>query len=106
MTLFIRHTKQVLSAKFIEDSNKFVSASHDSTLRIWDLRAKACVGTKFAGSYCNDVICVDTNIISGHFVSHVCTSLPETFPKSWDTFCRIVLSNFGTRDLVTPLLSR
>ena len=67
---FTGHNKEVLSAKFIEDSKKFVSASHDRTLRIWDLRSKACISTKFAGSMCNDVVCVgETTIISGHFVS-------------------------------------
>ena len=67
---FTGHNKEVLSAKFIEDSKKFVSASHDRTLRIWDLRSKACISTKFAGSMWNDVVCVgETTIISGHFVS-------------------------------------
>ena len=71
---FTGHTKEVLSAKFMDDSNKFVSASHDRTLRIWDLRSKACINTKFAGSMCNDVVCSDTNIISGHYVCNVKTS--------------------------------
>jgi len=74
---FTGHNKEVLSAKFIEDSKKFVSASHDRTLRIWDLRSKACISTKFAGSMCNDVVCVgETTIISGHFDSSL---------KFWDT---------------------
>jgi len=73
---FTGHNKEVLSAKFMEDSKKFVSASHDRTLRIWDLRSKACISTKFAGSMCNDVVCVDTSIISGHYD---CTL------KFWDT---------------------
>ena len=53
----------------MDDCSKFVSASHDRTLRIWDLKSKACINTKFAGSMCNDVVCADTNIISGHYVS-------------------------------------
>jgi len=74
---FTGHNKEVMSAKFIEDSKKFVSASHDRTLRIWDLRSKACISTKFAGSMCNDVVCLgDTTIISGHFDSSL---------KFWDT---------------------
>ena len=66
---FTGHTKEVLSAKFMDDCSKFVSASHDRTLRIWDLKSKACINTKFAGSMCNDVVCADTHIISGHYVS-------------------------------------
>ena len=68
---FTGHTKEVLSAKFMDDSSKFVSASHDRTLRIWDLKTKACINTKFAGSMCNDVVCADTHIISGHYVSNI-----------------------------------
>ena len=67
---FTGHTKEVLSAKFMDDSSKFVSASHDRTLRIWDLKSKACINTKFAGSMCNDVVCADNHIISGHYVSN------------------------------------
>ena len=55
----------------MDDSSKFVSASHDRTLRIWDLKTKACINTKFAGSMCNDVVCADTHIISGHYVSNI-----------------------------------
>ena len=55
----------------MDDSSKFVSASHDRTLRIWDLKTKACINTKFAGSMCNDVVCAETHIISGHYVSNI-----------------------------------
>jgi len=65
------HTGKVLSAKFLgEDSSKIVSGSHDRTLKIWDLRSKACTKTIFAGSSCNDLLTADvagTTIISGHF---------------------------------------
>ena len=37
---------------------------------MWDLRSKACIATKFPGSSCNDLVCIDeTTIVSGHFVS-------------------------------------
>lgn len=61
------HSNKVLAAKFMGDSNKVVSASYDRTLKVWDLRSKACVSTKFPGSSCNDLVCSDNNIISGHF---------------------------------------
>jgi len=44
-----------------------VSGSHDRTLKVWDLRSKACISTKFAGSSCNDLVTSDQVIISGHF---------------------------------------
>ena len=36
------HSGKVLAAKFFGDSNKVVSGSYDRTLKIWDLRSKAC----------------------------------------------------------------
>ncbi|KAI5713410.1 hypothetical protein M8J75_016206 [Diaphorina citri] len=59
-----------MCAKFLGDPTKVVSGSCDRTLKIWDLRSKACTETKFAGSSCNDLVTYDgagTTIISGHF---------------------------------------
>ena len=56
-----------MSAKFFSDASRVVSGSHDRTLKIWDLRSKACVSTMFAGSSCNDVVNTDQSVISGHF---------------------------------------
>ena len=56
-----------MSAKFFSDTTRVVSGSHDRTLKIWDLRSKACISTKFAGSSCNDVVNTDQTVISGHF---------------------------------------
>lgn len=64
------HSNKVLAAKFLGDATKVVTGSHDRTLKIWDLRSKACIGTKFAGSSCNDLVTVDNTgsvVISGHF---------------------------------------
>lgn len=63
------HSGKVMAAKFLEQS-KVVTGSHDRTLKIWDLRSRACIETKFAGSSCNDLVTGDgsgTTIISGHF---------------------------------------
>lgn len=61
------HSGKVLSAKFLTD-NKVVSGSHDRTLRVWDLRSKACISTKFAGSSCNDLVATaEQSVVSGHF---------------------------------------
>ncbi|ESO92893.1 hypothetical protein LOTGIDRAFT_120226, partial [Lottia gigantea] len=62
------HSGKVFAARFLGDSNKVVSGSHDRTLKIWDLNTRACVKTIFAGSSCNDLVTLHgNNIISGHF---------------------------------------
>ncbi|KAK2139939.1 hypothetical protein LSH36_1549g00018 [Paralvinella palmiformis] len=62
------HSGKVLAAKFLGEPQKVVSGSHDRTLKIWDLRNKACIKTIFTGSKCNDLVVVDmNNLISGHF---------------------------------------
>ncbi|CAH1405664.1 unnamed protein product [Nezara viridula] len=73
------HSGKVLAAKFLGDPNKVATGSHDRTLKIWDLRSKACIETKFAGSCCNDLVISDsagTTIISGHFDKKI---------RCWDT---------------------
>lgn len=66
-----------MAAKFVGETQKIVTGSHDRTLKIWDLRSKACVETKFAGSSCNDLVTTDSStIISGHFDKKI---------RYWDT---------------------
>ena len=36
------HSGKVMAAKFLGEPSKGVSGSHDRTLKIWDLRSKAC----------------------------------------------------------------
>ncbi|KAL7020703.1 hypothetical protein ACKWTF_011613 [Chironomus riparius] len=71
------HSGKVMAAKFVGESQKIVTGSHDRTLKIWDLRSKACVETKFAGSSCNDLVTTDSStIVSGHFDKKI---------RFWDT---------------------
>ncbi|CAL7940181.1 unnamed protein product [Xylocopa violacea] len=68
-----------MAAKFLGEPSKVVTGSHDRTLKIWDLRSKACIETKFAGSSCNDLVTSDgagSTIISGHFDQRI---------RFWDT---------------------
>nr|CAD7264068.1 unnamed protein product [Timema shepardi] len=64
------HSNKVMAAKFLGEPTKVVTGSYDRTLKIWDLRSRACINTKFAGSSCNDLVTSDgsgSTIISGHF---------------------------------------
>lgn len=73
------HSGKVMAAKFVGESQKIVTGSHDRTLKVWDLRSKACIETKFAGSSCNDLVTTDgsgSTIISGHFDKKI---------RFWDT---------------------
>lgn len=70
-----------MAAKFLGEPSKVVTGSHDRTLKIWDLRSRACVETKFAGSSCNDLVTTGTDvsgttIISGHYDKKI---------RFWDT---------------------
>ncbi|XP_051874230.1 autophagy-related protein 16-1-like isoform X2 [Pristis pectinata] len=61
------HSGKVLSAKFLLDNARIVSGSHDRTLKLWDLSRKICIKTVFAGSSCNDIVCTEQCVMSGHF---------------------------------------
>lgn len=73
------HSGKVMAAKFVGEATKIVTGSHDRTLKICDLRSRACTETKFAGSSCNDLVTTDgsgSTIISGHFDKKI---------RFWDT---------------------
>ncbi|KAF4533207.1 hypothetical protein B566_EDAN001749 [Ephemera danica] len=73
------HSGKVMAAKFLGQSARVVTGSHDRTLKIWDLRSRACVETKFAGSSCNDVVTSEAfSFISGHFDKRI---------RFWDARC-------------------
>lgn len=36
------HCAKVMAAKFLGEATKVVTGSHDRTLKIWDLRSRAC----------------------------------------------------------------
>lgn len=70
-----------MAAKFLGEPTKVVTGSHDRTLKIWDLKNRACTETKFAGSSCNDLVTAGTDvsgttIISGHYDKKI---------RFWDT---------------------
>ncbi|XP_026474480.1 autophagy-related protein 16-like [Ctenocephalides felis] len=90
-----------MAAKFLGEASRVVSGSHDRTLKIWDLRSRACVETKFAGSSCNDLVTSDgsgSTIISGHFDKRI---------RFWDTRTDCAANDILLQGKVTSLdLSR
>ncbi|XP_063988659.1 autophagy-related protein 16-1 isoform X2 [Diachasmimorpha longicaudata] len=95
------HCAKVLAAKFLGEPSKVVTGSHDRTLKIWDLRSRACIETKFAGSSCNDLVTSDgagSTIISGHFDKRI---------RFWDTRAESSSNDIVLQGKVTSLdLSR
>ncbi|CAG7713025.1 unnamed protein product [Allacma fusca] len=94
------HSNKVLAAKFMGDPYRVASGSHDRTLKIWDLRSRACVSTKFAGSSCNDLVCVGDGspMISGHFDKRI---------RFWDARVEIPSQEVTLQGKITSLdLSR
>ncbi len=62
------HSGKVQGANFLGgDANRACTGSHDRTLKVWDLRSRACTSTLFPGSIVNDLTCLDQLVISGHF---------------------------------------
>ncbi|XP_066106658.1 protein Atg16l2 [Saccopteryx bilineata] len=60
------HTDKVTAAKFKLTRHQAVTGSRDRTVKEWDLSRAYCSRTIHVLSYCNDVVCGDHVIISGH----------------------------------------
>ncbi|XP_036115732.1 protein Atg16l2 [Molossus molossus] len=60
------HTDKVTAAKFKLTRHQAVTGSRDRTVKEWDLGRAYCSRTINVFSYCNDVVCGDHIIISGH----------------------------------------
>nr|XP_019599939.1 PREDICTED: autophagy-related protein 16-2 isoform X2 [Rhinolophus sinicus] len=60
------HTDKVTAAKFKLTRHHAVTGSRDRTVKEWDLNRAYCSRTINVLSYCNDVVCGDHVIISGH----------------------------------------
>lgn len=95
------HSGKVMAAKFLGDPSRVVTGSHDATLKIWDLKSKACIETKFAGSRCNDLVTTDgsgSTIISGHYDKKI---------RFWDTHTYSSVNDIELHGKITSLdLSR
>ncbi|XP_060802098.1 autophagy-related protein 16-1 isoform X4 [Amyelois transitella] len=95
------HSGKVMAAKFLGEPAKVITGSHDRTLKIFDLKSKSCIETKFAGSSCNDLVTSDgagSTIISGHFDKRI---------RFWDIRTEMSSNDIMLQGKVTSLdLSR
>ncbi|XP_061485117.1 protein Atg16l2 isoform X2 [Rhineura floridana] len=60
------HTDKVTAARYRSTRYQAVTGSRDRTVKEWDLSKGACYRTINVFSYCNDIVCCDTFIVSGH----------------------------------------
>uniref|UniRef100_A0A6I8N5R6 Beta-arrestin-1 n=1 Tax=Ornithorhynchus anatinus TaxID=9258 RepID=A0A6I8N5R6_ORNAN len=61
------HKDKVTAAKFRSNQFQAVTGSRDRTVKEWDLGKLLCSRTINVVSYCNDVVCGENVIISGHY---------------------------------------
>uniref|UniRef100_H9G6A8 Uncharacterized protein n=1 Tax=Anolis carolinensis TaxID=28377 RepID=H9G6A8_ANOCA len=84
------HTDKVTAAKFRSTQHQAVTGSRDRTVKEWDLSKGACSRTIDVFSYCNDVVCCGTIIVSGHHDKTI------RFWDSRDVRCTQVIPVEGT----------
>ncbi|XP_042315958.1 protein Atg16l2 isoform X2 [Sceloporus undulatus] len=84
------HTDKVTAAKFRSTRHQAVTGSRDRTVKEWDLSKGACSRTIDVLSYCNDLVCCDTIIVSGHHDKTI------RFWDSRDVRCTQVIPVEGT----------
>nr|XP_060627305.1 protein Atg16l2 [Anolis sagrei ordinatus] len=84
------HTDKVTAAKFRSTRHQAVTGSRDRTVKEWDLNKGACSRTIDVFSYCNDVVCCGTIIVSGHHDKTI------RFWDSRDVRCTQVIPVEGT----------
>eukprot|EP01103_Thecamoeba_quadrilineata_P020440 TRINITY_DN876_c0_g1_i1.p1 TRINITY_DN876_c0_g1~~TRINITY_DN876_c0_g1_i1.p1 ORF type:complete len:992 (+),score=211.75 TRINITY_DN876_c0_g1_i1:44-3019(+) len=61
-----QHSGKVTSGVFLR-SDAVVTASHDRTIKRWDIATGECPSTISCGSFCNTVVATESFFTSGHF---------------------------------------
>uniref|UniRef100_A0A3P8U8N0 ATG16 autophagy related 16-like 1 (S. cerevisiae) n=1 Tax=Amphiprion percula TaxID=161767 RepID=A0A3P8U8N0_AMPPE len=88
------HSGKVLSSSLPIGQRPDRLRSYDRTLKLWDLRSKVCMKTVFAGSSCNDIVCTEQCVMSGHFDKKV---------RFWDIRAESIVRELELLGRVTSL---
>ncbi|XP_063288687.1 protein Atg16l2 isoform X2 [Pelobates fuscus] len=88
------HSNKVTAARFKMGSNRAVTGSKDRTVKEWDLQKAACVRSISVTSYCTDVVCCDSCIISGHCDKKI---------RFWDSRSESCIKEVTLEDKITSL---
>ncbi|XP_071989897.1 protein Atg16l2 isoform X2 [Engystomops pustulosus] len=88
------HTAKVTAARFKMSPSRAVTCSMDRTVREWDLQKAACLRCIAVPSYCSDVVCCDSYMISGHHDKKI---------RFWDSRSRLCVREVTLEEKVTSL---
>uniref|UniRef100_A0A8C5MCT6 Autophagy-related protein 16 domain-containing protein n=1 Tax=Leptobrachium leishanense TaxID=445787 RepID=A0A8C5MCT6_9ANUR len=88
------HSKKVTAVRFMMGYNRAVTGSIDRTVKEWDLQKAQCIRSLSAPSYCSDVVCCNSCIISGHWDKKI---------RFWDSRCKSCITEVMLEDKVTSL---
>ncbi|KAG9470147.1 hypothetical protein GDO78_018759 [Eleutherodactylus coqui] len=88
------HMGKVTAARFKMSPYRAVTSSMDRTIKEWDLHKAACIRSIAVPSYCSDVVCSDSYMISGHHDKKI---------RFWDSRSRVLIREVTLEEKVTSL---
>ncbi|XP_066444478.1 protein Atg16l2 [Eleutherodactylus coqui] len=88
------HMGKVTAARFKMSPYRAVTSSMDRTIKEWDLHKAACIRSIVVPSYCSDVVCSDSYMISGHHDKKI---------RFWDSRSRVLIREVTLEEKVTSL---
>ncbi|XP_075054435.1 protein Atg16l2 [Mixophyes fleayi] len=88
------HKGKVTAARFKMSMHRVVTCSMDRTVREWDLNKGACVRSIPVPSYCSDVVCLDSYMISGHHDKKI---------RFWDSRSEFCMQEVTLEEKITSL---
>ncbi|XP_077154963.1 protein Atg16l2 isoform X2 [Ranitomeya variabilis] len=88
------HTRKVTAARFKMSTSRAVTCSMDRSVMEWDLHAAACIRRIPVPSYCSDVVCSDSYLVSGHHDKKI---------RFWDSRSQHCIRELTLEEKVTSL---
>ncbi|XP_069615586.1 protein Atg16l2 isoform X2 [Ranitomeya imitator] len=88
------HTRKVTAARFKMSTSRAVTSSMDRSVMEWDLHAAACIRRIPVPSYCSDVVCSDSYMVSGHHDKKI---------RFWDSRSQHCIREVTLEEKVTSL---